>query len=173
MEKTKIIPIPSKPGHICVTGYSILEVLAAWTRTTNVSGTDGGLFTSELQAGADLSLGSSVASDCDGTLPRCVLLVCTGQEFDNLEGIAHPCDGVGLGGNCGAEMAMVWLKLTRVCGTTALPSKLTILLSRAHQSAVLPPSHQQVQVTIATVSLCRKKALLLAQRATRSSRVQL
>ena len=50
-----------------------------------------------------MSLGSSVASDCDGALPRCVLLVCTGQEFDDLEGIAHPCDGVGLGGNCGAE----------------------------------------------------------------------
>ena len=41
----------------------------------------------------------------DGTLPRCVLLVCTGQEFDDLEGIAHTCDGVGLGDNCGAEGA--------------------------------------------------------------------
>ena len=41
----------------------------------------------------------------DGTLPRCVLPVCTGQEFDNLEGIAHNCDGVGLGDNCGAEGA--------------------------------------------------------------------
>ena len=48
----------------------IVEVPAAWTRAPNDSGTDGGLFTSELQAGADLSLGSSVASDCDGTLPR-------------------------------------------------------------------------------------------------------
>ena len=35
----------------------------------------------------------------DGTLPRCVLLVCTGQKFDDLEGIAHNCDGVGLGDN--------------------------------------------------------------------------
>ena len=38
----------------------------------------------------------------DGTLPSCVLPVCTGQEFD---GIAHTCDGVGLGDNCGAESA--------------------------------------------------------------------
>ena len=63
----------------------------------------------------------------------------------------------------------VWLKLTRVCGTSAPPSKLTILHLRAHQSAVLPPSHQQVQVAIATVSLCRKNALPLAQRAARPS----
>ena len=41
----------------------------------------------------------------DETLPRCVLLVCTGQEFDDLEGIAHNCDGVGLDDNCGAEGA--------------------------------------------------------------------
>ena len=41
----------------------------------------------------------------DGTLPKCVLLVCTGQEFDGLEGIAHTCDGVGLGDNCGTECA--------------------------------------------------------------------
>ena len=39
----------------------------------------------------------------DGTLPRCVLPVCAGQEVDDLEGIAHTCDGVGLGDNCGAE----------------------------------------------------------------------
>ena len=64
---------------------------------------------------------------------------------------------------------MVWLTLTRVCGTTAPPSKLSILLLCAHQSAVLPPSHQQVPVTIATVSLCRKNALPLAQRAARPS----
>ena len=75
-----------------------------------------------LMACVDLSLGSSVASDCggtlhshwtvscasgyfamddavfkclappgipDGLLPRCVSLVCTGQELDGLEGIAH------------------------------------------------------------------------------------
>ena len=39
----------------------------------------------------------------DGTLPRCVLPVCSGQEFDDLEGIAHNCDGVGLGDKCGAK----------------------------------------------------------------------
>ena len=39
----------------------------------------------------------------------------------------------------------------------------------AHQRVVSLPSHQQVQVTIATVSLGRKNALPLAQRATRRS----
>ena len=90
-------------GVSSVSCYSIVEDPAAWTRTTNDSGTDGGLFTSELQAGADLSLGSSVASDGDGTLLRCVLLVCTGQGFDGLEGVVHTCDSVGLGNNGGAE----------------------------------------------------------------------
>ena len=41
------------------------------------------------------------------------------------------------------KVAMVWLKLT-VCGTIARPSKLTILLSRAHQTecslASVPPA---------------------------------
>ena len=49
---------------------------------------------------------------------------------------------------------MVWLKLTHLCGTTAPPSKLTILLLGAHQNVVFPPFHQQVPFTIATVSLC-------------------
>ena len=62
-----------------------------------------GLLTSEPQAGADLSLDSSVVSDCDGTLRRCELLVCTGQEFDGLEGVADTCDGVGLRDTCGTE----------------------------------------------------------------------
>ena len=91
-------------------------------------------------------------------------MLAAGQEFDGLEGIAHTCDGVGLGDNCGAECAH------GVAGTTAPPSKLTILPLRAHQSAVLPPSHQQVQVTIARVALCRKTALPLAQRAARQQR---
>ena len=38
----------------------------------------------------------------DGTLTRCVPLVCPGQEFDGLE---DTCDGVGLGDTCGAECA--------------------------------------------------------------------
>ena len=42
----------------------------------------------------------------DETVPRCVLLVCTGQEIDDLVGIAHNCDGVGLGDNCGAACAL-------------------------------------------------------------------
>ena len=54
----------------------------------------------------------------DETLPRCVLLVCTGQEFDDLEGFAHNFDRVGLGDNCGDGVA----ELTRVCGTTTPPS---------------------------------------------------
>ena len=41
----------------------------------------------------------------DGTLPRRVLPVSPGQEFDDLEGIAPNCDWVGLGDNCGAECA--------------------------------------------------------------------
>ena len=41
----------------------------------------------------------------DGTLPRCVLLVGIGQEFDGLEDVAHNCDGVGLGDHCGEEGA--------------------------------------------------------------------
>ena len=121
---------------VCIVGDP-----AVWTCTTNNSWTDGGLPTCEPQACADLSFGSSVVSDCDGTLyshmctlscasgcvasnmddavfqclappgmpdgtlPRCVLLVGTSQEFDGLEGIAHTCDGVGLGDNGGAECA--------------------------------------------------------------------
>ena len=84
-------------------GSSIVEDPAVWTQMTNDSGTDGDLLTSEPQAGADLSLGSSVVSDCDGTLPRCELLVCTGQEFDGWEDVADTCDCVGLGDNCGTE----------------------------------------------------------------------
>ena len=116
----------------CASGYSIVGDPAM----TNDSWTDGGLPTCEPQASVDLSLGSSVVSDWDGTLdshtstvscasgyvasdmddavfqclapprvpdgtlPRCVLLVCTGQAFDDLDGIAHNCDGVGLGDNC-------------------------------------------------------------------------
>ena len=90
-------------GGSWASGYSIVEDPAVWTRMTNDSGTDGGLLTSEPQAVADLSLGSSVVSDCDGTLPRCELLVCTGQEFDGCEDVADTCDGVGLGDNCGTE----------------------------------------------------------------------
>ena len=136
---------------------------AVWTRTTNDSWTDGGLFTCEPQACADLSLGSSAASDCggtlyshtctvscpsgyvasdmddavfqclappgfpDGTLPRCVLQVCTGQEFDGLEGIAHTCDGVGLGDKCGAEGAYGVAETHLCVWKDSTSSKLTIL----------------------------------------------
>ena len=50
-------------------------------------------------------LSSYVAIPCisDGTLPRCVLLGGTGQDFDGLEDSAHTCDGVGVGDHCRAE----------------------------------------------------------------------
>ena len=78
-----------------------------------------------------MSLGSPVVPDCDGTLySHTGTVSCasgyvasdtdnavsqclappgvpdgTLQEFDDLQGIAHNCDGVGLGDNCGAEGA--------------------------------------------------------------------
>ena len=66
------------------------------------------------------------------------------QKFDDFEGIADTGDGVGLGVNCALKAPLAWLKLTHVFGTTAPPLNLTILLLRAHQSALLLPSHQQV-----------------------------
>ena len=173
------------------------------------SWTDGGLSTCEPQACADLSLGSSVVSDGDGTLHSHTGTVSCASGyvasdmgmtlFFNVSLLQVYQMGLFAGASCwfsvvrnltvwrvsrtlatgfvpviNAEQKapMVWLKLTRVGGTTAPPSKLTILLLHAHQSEVLPPSHQQVPVTIATVSLCRKNAPPLAQRVTRLSRVQ-
>ena len=52
----------------CGNGYSIVGYPAVWTCMTNDSWTDGGLPTCEPEVCADLSLGSSVASDRDGTL---------------------------------------------------------------------------------------------------------
>ena len=64
--------IDSADERSCVvssaSGYSIVGDLAVWTSLTNGSWTDGGLSTCEPQACADLSSGSSVVSDCDGTL---------------------------------------------------------------------------------------------------------
>ena len=111
----------------CTSDCSIEEDPAVWTCMTNNSWTYGGIPKCEPQACADLSLGSSVVSDCDGTLyshtetasclsgyvaipcisdgtlPRCVLLGGTGQKFDGLEDFAHTCDGVGLGDHFRAE----------------------------------------------------------------------
>ena len=136
------------------------------------------------QVSADRSLGSSVAWDCDGTLnsntrtlscasgcvashmddavfkclappyfpdktmPKCVLLVCPGQEFTVFATV--------FGSVIIAEQKapMMWLKLTCVCRKTA--PQINNPPPTAHQSAVLLPSHQQLPVTIATVSLCRK-----------------
>ena len=88
----------------------------------------------------------------DETLPRCVLLDCTGQEFDGLDGIAPTCDGVGLGDNCGAEGADGEAETYPCVRNDSTSLKINNPLLRAHQSAVLPPSHQQVQDTIPTVS---------------------
>ena len=185
----------------CASGYSIVADPAVRTRMTNGSWTDGGLSTCEPQAYADLSLGSSVVSDCDGTLygHTCTGSCASGYVTSDISLLQVYQMGLFPGASCWFALVrnstawrvsrtlatvlvsviiaeqkapMVWLKLTRVCGTTVLPSFLTILLFRAHQSADLPPSHQQVPVTIATVSLYRKNALPLAQRATRLSRVQ-
>ena len=80
-----------------------------------------------------------------GLFSRCVLLVCASQGVNGLEGIAHTCDGVGLGDNWGAESAHGVAEIDPcVCVTTAPPSTSTIPLLRAHQSAVLPPSRRQV-----------------------------
>ena len=64
---------------------------------------------------------------------------------------------------------MVRKRRSRVGGTKAPPPRFRILL-RAPRRAVLSPSHRQVRVMRATVSLFRKKALPLVQRATRPSR---
>ena len=51
----------------CASSCSIVGDLAVWTGLTNVSWTDGVLSTGEPQGCTDLSLESSVVSDCDGT----------------------------------------------------------------------------------------------------------
>ena len=52
----------------CTSDCSIMEGPAEWTCMTNDSWTDDGIPTCDPQTCADLSLGSSVVSDCDGTL---------------------------------------------------------------------------------------------------------
>ena len=142
----------------CSSDCSIEEGAAVWTCSTNNSRTDGGIPTCEPQTCAVLSLGSSVAAGCDGTLhshtgtvscpsgyvasdtedtvfqclavpcildgtlPRCVLLVGTGQEFADLEDMAQTCDDVSLCDHCEAESAD-GIAGTYPCGTTAPPSK--------------------------------------------------
>ena len=206
--------IDSADERSCVvssaSGYSIVGDLAVWTSTTNGSWTDGGLPTCEPQGCADLSLGSSVVSDCDGTLysHTCTVSCASGYVasdmgitlFFNVSLLQVYQMGLFAGASCWFSVVrnltvwrvsrtlatglvpviiaeqkapMVRLKLTGVCVERQhLHPKSTILLLHAHQSEVLPPSHQQVPVTIATVSLCRKNAPPLAQRVTRLSRVQ-
>ena len=158
---------------VCIVGDP-----AVWTCTTNNSWTDGGLPTCEPQACADLSFGSSVVSDCDGTLysHTCTASCASGYVASNMDDAVFQClappgmpDGTLPSACCWFALVRnstawrvsrtlatvlvsmiiaeqkaptVWLKLTRVCGTSAPPSKLTIFHLRAHQSAVLPPSHQ-------------------------------
>ena len=131
-------------GFSWASGHSIVEDSAVWPRMTNHSGTDSGLLTNAPQAGADLSLGSSVVSDCMGLFPgasgwfACVRNSTAGRVSRTL---ATGSVSVIIAAQ---KAPMVWLKLTHVFGTTAPPLKLTILPLRAHQSALLPPSHQQV-----------------------------
>ena len=70
-------------------------------------------------------------------------------------GIAHPYDVDGLGDNAGNGSTF-----------TKIHNPLTPL----GEQSVLPPSHRQVRVMMATVSLFRKRALPLVQRSTRPSR---
>ena len=49
-----------------VSGHSTVEDRAVWTRVTTDSGTDGGLLTSEPQAGADLTVPNSGALERSG-----------------------------------------------------------------------------------------------------------
>ena len=137
----------------CASGSLVVGDPAVWTCMTNDSWIDDGLPTCEPQACANMSLGGSVRS-----------------EFDGSEGVARTYDGGGLGDNCGEESAHGADEThTCVCVPTAPFPRFTIL-SRAPRSAVLLPSYRQVRVMMATVSLFRKKAPPLVQRATRPSR---
>ena len=139
--------IDSADGRSCVvscaSGHSIVGDLAVRTCMTNDSWT-GGFATGRLEPWQLSRVGlrwdcasGCVASNMDNAVFQCLvppgMSDGTLQELNDLEGIAHNCDGVGLGDNCGPEGAHGY-------GTTAPPSKFTILLLRAHQSAVLPPS---------------------------------
>ena len=78
----------------------------------------------------------------DETLPRCVPLVGTGQEFDGLEDVAHTCDGVVSVIMAEWKAHMAWPGLTRVCGTTA-PSS-TVPSPRTQPPQALRPRHLPV-----------------------------
>ena len=120
---------------------------SVWTCMTNDYLIDDGLTTSEPQACADLSLGGSIRSD-----------------------ITPTNDGGGLGDDGGGESAYgaddtfhPWMEQKH----DSQDSQSSYAPSR---SAVLPLSHRQVRVMMATISLSRKNALPLARRTTRPSR---
>ena len=129
-----------------MSGCSIVEDLAAWTRTTNDSGTDGGLLTSELHAGADLSLGSSVASDCDGDSSQERAAGLHGSGIRRLGGCRVTCRGVGLGNNGGAEGAH---GMTETCsrvgnGSISLNSQFSCHVLIRRQSCLRPTSKHSI-----------------------------
>ena len=139
----------------CANGFSMVGDSAVWTCMTNDSWTDGGLPICEPQVCADLSLGSSAASDCDwtlyshtwtvscasgyaasdmddadfkclappgipdGLLPRCVPLLCPGQNSKAWR-VSRTLATVLVSGIIAEQnVPMVWLKFTRLCRTTA------------------------------------------------------
>ena len=66
---------------------------AVWTGLTNGSWTDGGLPTCEPQGCADLSLDSSVVSDCDGTLysHTCTVSCASGYVAGDMDDAVFQC----------------------------------------------------------------------------------
>ena len=77
----------------CASGYSIVGDPALRTCMTQGAWTDGGLLTCEPQACADLSLGSSVVSDCDGTLYRitCTVSCASGYVISDMNDAVFQC----------------------------------------------------------------------------------
>ena len=154
----------------CANGFSMVGDSAVWTCMTNDSWTDGGLPICEPQLCADLSLGSSAASDCDWTLYSHTWTVscASGYVASDMDDAVFKClappgipDGtlpccvlliwtVLVSGIIAEQSApMVWLKLTRVCGTTAPPSELT----RQSSSCVLI----RVQSCLRPTSRCQSR----------------
>ena len=113
---------------------------SVWTGMTNDCLIDDGLPTGAPQACADVILGCSIRSD-----------------------ITHTNEGGGFGDNGGGE-SMYGAVETSACGWNESTTPRFTILSRTPRSAVLPLSHRQVRVIMATVSLFRKKALPLVHR---------
>ena len=95
-------------------------------------------------------LSGYVAIPCisDGTLPRCVLLGGTGQEFDGLEDFAHTCDGVGLTAcqytSCSRHIIM-WTPhlLKHVCASSTRPLASHM---QSHCTSAIHQHHNDVDI---------------------------